>query len=742
MKFLIRNLIKLIGVLAAGFLLWQAVVEFHQRAPAIGPILGKYSYLWAAAFIVWLGICAILFIGACTLAFTPHRLAWFKEKILAWRIRLGIGRWLVSALLVLSPAVFFLFTNWGSYFESPAIRVVILLISGLGTAVLVCNDEKDLFSGQELGFGFLLSASVFLAAKQLVLVTNYPFALGWSEGNRLYDYSIILGGSRYIYAGALSSVRADIGRQLLWGLPFLIPNSPIWLHRLWNAVLAFIPSLIFGYFLSRWIKLPRIGQWAFTFWVYLFLAQGPIYTPLILSAIVIVALVRWGKWIVSNLAAGTAGYYASLSRFIWLPASPTWAGFILLADLDLPASFPKTLEKASTWLLDLLRHILPVILVVATGLVGGLLANPLLFQPKQLSQGTTLAQPLLWYRLLPNVNYPEGVLIGLLMACGPVVVVLIWLAASRRWEINWIQAFTYPAANLIFLAGGLVASVKIGGGNNLHNLDMFLVSLTILGGLATRDIKVKTLTGWPVLLRAMLALSVVFPIWSATISGTKLSLPTTDQTKKALDLLRARVGEASQKGEVLFMDQRQLLTFGEIQGVALVPDYEKKFVMDNAMAGKSGYFEQFYRDLANKRFTLIITDPLFTKIKDSSYAFGEENNAWVEYVAKPLLCYYAPVRGSAGKLVEVVNIQLLVPRSNPNDCKLPVDTSQEDLNQIIFLTNARIPPDDDLLTDRQRRHPEHTAVQAGPTLSNDHLPKGSSNPGQNLRPSLDSQNEK
>ena len=107
---------------------------------------------------------------------------------------------------------------------------------------------------------------------------------------------------------------------------------------------------------------------------------------------------------------------------------------------------------------------------------------------------------------------------------------------------------------------------------------------------------------------------------------------------------------------------------GYIQDVTLVPDYEKKFVMDQAMAGSQEYFDQFYTDMENRRFAMIVSDPLFTKIKDSDYIFSEENNAWVQWVAEPLLCYYAPVRKIPNRVLEEFNIQLLVPRDNPQGC--------------------------------------------------------------------------
>ena len=75
------------------------------------------------------------------------------------------------------------------------------------------------------------------------------------------------------------------------------------------------------------------------------------------------------------------------------------------------------------------------------------------------------------------------------------------------------------------------------------------------------------------------------------------------------------------------------------------------------------YFEDFYRDLANKRFALILSEPLNVKLQDRVNAFSEENNAWVKWVSQPLLCYYEPIQEF--KRVRVV---LLAPRQNPVNC--------------------------------------------------------------------------
>ena len=111
------------------------------------------------------------------------------------------------------------------------------------------------------------------------------------------------------------------------------------------------------------------------------------------------------------------------------------------------------------------------------------------------------------------------------------------------------------------------------------------------------------------------------------------------------------------------MDERQLLTFGYITGVPLVPDYDKKVLIDQAMSSNEAYFRPFYADLAAHRFSLIISDRLRTPIRDTEYGFSEENNAWVKWVARPVLCYYQEEDTLAD-----VGVEMLIPRPYPNDC--------------------------------------------------------------------------
>jgi hypothetical protein len=215
-----------------------------------------------------------------------------------------------------------------------------------------------------------------------------------------------------------------------------------------------------------------------------------------------------------------------------------------------------------------------------------------------------------------------------------------------------------------------VISTKIGGGGDLHNLDMYLVTLMIVAVLGfmevSRNIDGKPLPAWAVGLVVLLILLPVYPYTPLNPSANgHVEYANAATTQHVLSRVRKEVEAAAQTGEVLFMDQRQLVTFGYMPAIPFVPEYEKKYMMDQAMAGNATYFKHYYQDLAGKRFTLIVTEVLRSKLKsDMGGPFSEENDAFVTWVSNPTLCFYKPLYTS-----KETGVMLLVPRTNTTKCE-------------------------------------------------------------------------
>ncbi len=299
---------------------------------------------------------------------------------------------------------------------------------------------------------------------------------------------------------------------------------------------------------------------------------------------------------------------------------------------------------------------LPTAILILAGLVPGMAVSwPEVFS----SQGSMIqSQVLLWYRLWPNSTYSTGILVGSVLATGAMLVLVLYWIASKTWKLDFWQIAASIAVVFGLLIAGLVASVKIGGGSNLHNLDMYFAVLLLLFVIFLQWHEQHNISlSRPRVEWILFGLAIFLPIISVTGLGGPLKLPKQDLIELTLREIKKESIEKGKMGKVLFLDQRQLITFGEVKDIELVPDYEKKYMMDQAMAGNQDYFSHFYKDLRGKRFALIVSEPLNISEKTNVDDFSEENNAWVEHVTIPMYDYYQSIY-----LDKKNNIQLFVPK--------------------------------------------------------------------------------
>jgi hypothetical protein len=625
--------------------------------------VGQQNIWNSKRYIAFLGVSVLA--GLVFLALGYLRILRAKASIKTSKTGLLIAlRWAIALVLVLLPGLVkwvlplpanFTFGYWQELF-------FIYIAALLAASFFIKTGDSD---GQALlvNASFILAAGVAHAVLvKLIQVTDYPFTLFWSEGNRFFDYSTLLGSYRYqVLDGGPIFVFISWGMQAPWALPFIFPHLSIGAFRLWYQLVWIVPALLLGW-LAVWKKpLNSPAGWLaliFAGWTFLFLDQGPIYPPLILGALVTVLAVR-AKLPIGAILIALASFYLRRSRWTWAYSPGLWSALLALLAIQAPA-FTK----------DKLKEFVKPVVLGVSGYVGGQILPPIL---RNLSTSTvkllpdvvssTTRQPLLWNRLLPNPTYPPGILYGLLWAVLPVVLLLVALAVKKAWKVNWLQSLAMLAIAGAYLTVGLIASVKIGGGSNLHNLDNFLVTLVILAATALLFLRDKNyrLDSHPLLVFLACAV-LIAPVTYALRGGARLSLPDAATTDKTLQTVTEMVDDYKAQGEVLFMDQRQLLTFGMVKDVMLVDDYEKKYLMDQAMADNADYFAGFYRDLIDRRFALIVNEPSNYVIRGSESSFGEENDAYVKWVTIPVLCTYEPVYTS-----REIGVELLVPRQSPVD---------------------------------------------------------------------------
>jgi hypothetical protein len=330
-------------------------------------------------------------------------------------------------------------------------------------------------------------------------------------------------------------------------------------------------------------------------------------------------------------------------------APAAWAALWAFLDEDVEHTFWKRIQR-------------PMFLGLA-GMLGAILSMVVMnvaFPRPDPIYSTSLNQPLLWYRLWSNPTNPTGVVRGLIYVVGPVLLWLIWMIIRQNAKWDVLKLVALLGVLISFLAAGLVASVKIGGGSNIHNLDMFLVSLVfIVAVIVGSEEMLSRFSGFS---WALFGFMLFIPVWNLARFHGKLDIPSDPDPNAVIAEMQAIIGEAVKEGEVLFIDQRQLLTFGEIKDVPLVMKYEIKDMMNQAMGHNQAYFEEFREDIENQRFRLIVSDPLHVVYQGPKVAFGEENDAWVEEVTIPILSAYEPVMRFDEHL-----IWLLAPKGRSED---------------------------------------------------------------------------
>ncbi len=654
----VRSTIASFILLLAAVVSWLAGKEILHTVQLSTTVFSGNVSQRAVAWVIFILMNAALLLGLGLAAWGKGPLAAgaaLFTRIVRLRSRFNWAGWILAGILAVAPAILILYFPSDPPIGDGWLRLWLLGATAAGFAALATRSQHELAGWLPFLAGLMVVAVVFSAIRALTRVTDYPFSIGWSEGNRFYDYSLIFGRSLYTSQHPIDLTYYSPGRYALWGILFLFPGLPISIHRLWDALLWTLTPLLFG-----WLLMPELRRgWraGLALWVALFLYQGPIYPMLLIAAILLVLAFR-SQWIWKWLGTAAGSLYAGLSRWTWFAAVGVWGA--ILEQLFRP-------NRGRS----LVRRYLPAFLIFVTGALPGLVANaPRWLTPKEST--LSFSQPLLWYRLFPNSTFPPGVLLALVIAVVPLVGLLVWMAITRRWQMDWSQQVMVVGASTAFLVAGLVASTKIGGGSNLHNLDMFFITLVFLLLAALREQAADgrlPIPRWPRLLHAWVTVGVFVPVWMIFSQGGPLILPPAKLAQEYLVDIQQAVDVACPKGEILFVDQRQLLSFGLVQGVDLVSDYEKKYMMDQAMAGNAVYFQKFYQDLENHRFSLIITEPLFLVQQGEEYSFGEENDAFVKWVSRPLLCYYEVM----DTLTEV-RVQYLVPRSMPPDeesCLLP-----------------------------------------------------------------------
>lgn len=484
-------------------------------------------------------------------------------------------------------------------------------------------------------------------------VSTYPLSLNWSESSRFYSGSLFF--SRLIYGKGVPLPPLHLSQYMMQSLPFLFSNLPLWTHRLWEVFLWLGMTIGSGMALAWRIK-PR-NRWIWlglTAWFFLFAFQGPVYYHLLVSVISVLLGFNKNKPGLTLIFIALASVWTGLSRVNWFPMAGVLAATLFV--LEVPQDKKNFWQY---WRWPVLVVIMSLIIAVGAHIGYALISgNP----PEAFT--SSFSSPLLKYRLLENEAYGPGIINLTITASLPLLLIILLRVLPNLKAWRFLRLLALFSFLFIFQIGGFVVSSKIGGGNNLHNMDAYFVLLAVITAYITfdrfsPDSSIKVRPWIPPAILVVLAFLV--PINAAVNSLRPMHDVNNLRAWEDIRQVQALIDERVPKdGEVLFIQHRHLLSFDMITGVEFVHEYDKVFLMEMAMSGNEVYLEKFWQDLESHRFDLIITEPLTLVEKTASDVFGEENNAWVKGVNQPLSDTYDVVLN-----LPESGMAVLAPKSQP-----------------------------------------------------------------------------
>jgi hypothetical protein len=578
-----------------------------------------------------------------------------------------LGEWLrgsktrSAALLVLAVAGYnvLVLGYLGRYFTNvfPRLALFWALVAFSAACARAWWREKSWL--EMLLPSVMACAVVYQLATLFTQVSDFPFSLGWSEVSRYYNASLFFGPR--VYGRSLPWTITHPSRYVLQGIPFLVTGFPLWFHRLWQVLLWLGITGACGWALARRMKpSTRFAGWLIAAWVFLYLMQGVVYYHLLVCVTIVLLGYDRRRFWRSMVVVALASIWAGISRINWVPMPGMIAASLYF--LERPVG---QRVKLIPW-----RYL---IAPVAHFLMGSLVALVSYYAYISLSGnqdagqfGSAFTSDLLWDRLLPNVSYSPGILLGIARVSAPLAFLLFHHLLTVRGDWHPIRLLGLGSFLVVLFGGGLVVSVKIGGGTNLHNMDAYMVILMMVGMWvyfgrharepAAGEERRKKQPWW------LTAGLVLVPALLIVLQGRPVEPRDHETAKKMLEVLTKIVYQANDRGEeVLFISQRHLLTFHFLEDVPLVHEYEKIFLMEMAIARNRLYLDDFERDMHQQRFGLIISDPLNLVIRRVGVDnLAEENNFWVQGVSEPLLSFYRP-----RMTFEDIGVQVLSPKPLP-----------------------------------------------------------------------------
>jgi len=648
---------------------WRFVFIVSAAIPflSIYQLLGRAKTLGVdfSASTSWMGLIAGFgFIGLFPLLFLTTTWSRYRERILSFAEspertpdkmrRIGASLFILA---LIGFTVVFMFPFIQNFFGGLGwIRVLVFWFFSL-----IGMWGIKLFRRETPWFIALIAIVLCQTTLHLLLlywsrVTTYPFALGWSETSRFYYPSLFL--SEKVYGQQYPWPILHPTLHILLAPPYLF-DAPLWVHRAWRVAIGYLfVGAVVPALLTRLSIQPRAARWLVGLWMFLFLFVGPVYFHLTIPVIIVLLGFStendrrtWGAVLLASIWCGW-------SRVNWYPMPGMIAAVLYLMEMP---------YKGKNIWSYLLKPALWFIAGTLTAFASQRIYIALSGVPDSDVFYTSLTSDLLWYRLWPNSSFFLGILPGALIVSLPIWIAMYIVIRSRIRDWQPLRLILIFAALLILFLGGLVVSLKIGGGANVHNMDTYFSLLLIVFAylILARYQPENREAAQPVALHwLVIVLLLINPVWSFIQFSVGWGSYDSTRTQAVMTSLQKYVDQTNaQGGEILFVTQRHLVSMHMLNNMTLVPEYEREDLMEIAMANNTQALGKFREDMENQRFALIIVDPLNYNILSKRRSFSEENNVWVTRIMRHILCNYREEAVFAAD-----EIALYVPQEGQRHC--------------------------------------------------------------------------
>ena len=306
---------------ATALLAWTCLREVFLLAGKLGlsPLASKTWLALLGALALTGGVCLALLVLSFTTAHAVRERWLDRIEIFAkipQRLRL-LGYILLAVSLVLYP----LFTLH-PYFSLLAsliwMRLLVFWLVALAGALALKLALPRTPRLVALLVPILFQAVIQRVISYLPDISQYPFAMGWSETTRFYYPALFMG--RAIFGQALSWPILHPSLHLLLVPPYLL-HAPLWFHRFWQVALRFLLVGLIAPALIHRLGIPESKSWRWLTGLWIFVVMFTL--PLYLHLAVPVILVLWGFSATNDRRTwfwlALASIWAGLSRLNWYP---------------------------------------------------------------------------------------------------------------------------------------------------------------------------------------------------------------------------------------------------------------------------------------------------------------------------------------------------------------------------------------------------------------------------------------